>query len=52
MLETLPKALAQVQAGNNSKRLLNEIRGIVQSLYQSKQITKKLYNNITTSIKV
>ena len=29
MLETLPKALAQVQAGNNSKRLLNEIRGIV-----------------------
>ena len=29
MLKTLPKALAQVQAGNNSKRLLNEIRGIV-----------------------
>ena len=29
MLETLPKALAQVLAGNNSKRLLNEIRGIV-----------------------
>ena len=39
-------ALAQVKAGNNSERLLNEIRQIVCSLYQSKQITKKLYNNI------
>ena len=42
----LPIALAQVKAGNNSKRLLNEIRQIVYSLYQSKQITKKVHNNI------
>ena len=41
MLQRLPKALAQVKAGNNSERLLNEIRKIVYSLYQSKQITKK-----------
>ena len=46
MLQRLPIALAQVKAGNNSESLLNEIRQIVYSLYQSKQITKKVYNNI------
>ena len=50
MLERLPIALAQVKAGNNSEILLNEIRQIVYSLYQSKQITKKVYNNIIKSI--
>ena len=50
MLERLPIALAQVKAGNNSESLLNEIRQIAYSLYQSKQITKKVYNNIINSI--
>ena len=50
MLQRLPIALAQVKAGNNSENLLNEIRQIVYSLYQSKQITKKVYNNIIKSI--
>ena len=50
MLQRLPMALAQVKAGNNSESLLNEIRQIVYSLYQSKQITKKVYNNIIKSI--
>ena len=36
MLQRLPIALAQVKAGNNSGSLLNEIRQIVCSLYQSK----------------
>ena len=52
MLKRLPIALAQVKAGNNSESLLNEIRQIVYSLYQSKEITKKVYNNIINSIKV
>ena len=52
MLKRLPIALAQVKAGNNSERLLNEIRQIVYSLYRSKEITKKVYNNIINSIKV
>ena len=51
MLQRLPIALAQVKAGNNSENLLNEIRQIVYSLYQSKEITKKVYNNIIKSIK-
>ena len=41
MLQILQVSLAQVKAGNNSESLLNEIRQIVYSLYQSKQITKK-----------
>ena len=52
MLKRLPIALAQVKAGNNSESLLNEIRQIVYSLYRSKAITKKVYNNIINSIKV
>ena len=52
MLQRLLIALAQVKAGNNSESLLNEIRQIVYSLHQSKQITKKVYNYITKSINV
>ena len=36
MLQRLPVALAQIKAGNNSESLLNEVRQIVYSLYQSK----------------
>ena len=52
MLQRLPIALAQVKSGNNSESLLNEIRQIVYSLYQSKQITKKVSNNIIKSIDI
>ena len=50
MRQKLPIALAQVKAGNNSESLLDEIRQIVYFLYQSKHITKKIYNNIIKSI--
>ena len=50
MLKRLPIALAQIKAGNNSESLLNEIRQIAYSLYRSKEITKKVYNNIIKSI--
>ena len=50
MLQRLPIALAQVKAGNNSEGLLNEIRKIVYSLYQSNQINKKVCNSIIKSI--
>ena len=36
MLQILPKALAKVKAGNNSKSLLNDIRQIDYSLHTSK----------------
>ena len=55
MLQRLPIALAQVKAGNNSKRLLNEIRQIFYSLYQSKRHRKnhkEVCNNIIKSIQL
>ena len=50
MLQRLPIALAQVKAVNNSESLLKEITQIVYSLYQSKQITRSVYNKIIKSI--
>ena len=50
MLQRLPIALAQVKAGNNSKNLLNEMRQIIYSLYQAKEITEKVYNNLMKSL--
>ena len=50
ILQRLPIALAQVNAGNNSENLLNEIRQIIYSLYQAKEITKKVCNNLMKSL--
>ena len=50
ILQRLPIALAQVKAGNNSENLLNEVRQIIYSLYQSKEITKKVDNNLMKSL--
>ena len=52
MLQKLPIALALVRAGKNSENVLNETRQIVYSLYQSKEILKKVYNNIIKSIQL
>ena len=50
MLQSLPIALAQVKAGNTSQNLLNNIRKIMYSLCQEKEITKNVYNNIMNSV--
>ena len=50
MLQRLPISLTKIKAGNNSQSLLNEIRQIIYSLYQSKEITEKVCNNILKSI--
>ena len=52
MFERLAITLPQVKASNNSDNLVNEIRQIVCSLNQSKEITKKVYNNIIKSIQI
>ena len=52
MLQRSPIAFAQVKAGNNSENLLKEIIQIAYSLYQSKEITKKVYNNIIKLIQI
>ena len=50
-LNRLPILLAQIQAGNNSIKLKNEIRQILYSLYRSKVLTKTVYNNLIKSIR-
>ena len=52
MTQRLPIALAQVKAGNTFENLPNEIRHVIYSLYRAKEITKKVYSNVTNSIKL
>lgn len=52
MIQRLPTALAQVKSDNTLEDLLNEIRQIIYSLYQAKESTKTVYNNIMHSIKL
>ena len=51
MLNRLPILLAQIQAGNNSKSLKNELRQILYSLYRSKVLAKTVHNNLIKSIR-
>ena len=46
MLNGLPVALAQLNAENNSKKLKNEIRQLLYSLYRSKNMTKQIYKSL------
>ena len=50
MLNRLPIALAQLQAGNNSNKLKNEIRQLLYSLYRSKNITEQVYKSLIGTI--
>ena len=50
MLNCLPILLAQIQAGNNSKSLKNELRQILYLLYRPKVLTKTVYNNLIKAV--
>ena len=50
MLSRLPISLAQLEAGNNSNKLRNEIRQLLYSLYRSKNMTKQVCNNLIKHI--
>ena len=50
MLSRLSIALAQLQEGNNSNKLKNEIRQLLYSLYCSENMTKQVYNNLMNCI--
>ena len=50
MLKILPLFSAQLKAGNNSKRLKNEIRQFMYLLHRSKKLTKTIYNNSINTI--
>ena len=46
LITRLPILLAQKKAGHNSQKLNNEIRQIIYSLYQSKNMSKAVYNHL------
>ena len=50
ILRRLPVALAQLNAGNNSEKLKNEIRQLLYSLYRSKKLTKNIYKSLVDII--
>ena len=51
MLNRLPILLTQIHAGNNSIKLKNETRQILNSLYRSKALTKTVYIKLIKSIR-
>ena len=50
MLSRLQISLAQLNAGNNSEKLKNEIRQLLYSLYRSKKLTKNIYKSLVDII--
>ena len=46
MLSRLPISSAQLKAGNNSEKLINEIRKLLYSLYRSKKLTATIYKSL------
>ena len=51
MFNRLPILLAQIEAGNNSNKLKNEMRQILYSLCRSKALTKTVYNKLIKSLR-
>ena len=49
LLTRFPILLAQIKAGNNSYKLEKEIREILYLLYQHKEITNEVCNNLINS---
>ena len=52
MHSRLPISVAQLKVGNNSKKLKNEIRQILYSLYRSKKLIyrKQIYKSLIVNI--
>ena len=50
ILRRLSISLAQLEAGNNSEKLKNEIRQLLYSLYCSKKLSKIIYKHLISII--
>ena len=46
----LPIALSKIYTNNSSKELINNIKQLINNLYDTKQITKQVYNNLIKAI--
>ena len=41
-------SLSKIYSNNNSKELINDIKQLVKNLYKNKQITKQVYNTLSS----
>ena len=46
----LPIALSKIYTNNSSKELINNIKQLINYLYDNEQVTKQVYNNIIKAI--
>ena len=46
----LPIALSKIYTNNSSTKLINNIKQLINDLYDTKQITKQVYNNLIKAI--
>ena len=44
----LPVLLSKIYTNNSSKELINDIKQLVKNLYKNKQITKQVYNTLSS----
>ena len=48
-ISSLPILLSKIYTNNSSKELINDIKKLVKNLYKNKQITKQLYNTLSSN---
>ena len=47
-ISSLPVLLSKIYTSNSSKELINDIKKLVKNLYKNKQITKQVYNTLSS----
>ena len=47
-ISSLPVLLSKIYTNNSSKELINDIKKLVKNLYKNKQITKQVYNTLSS----
>ena len=47
-ISSLPIQLSEIYTNNSSKELINDIKQLVKNLYKIKQITKQVYNTLSS----
>ena len=49
-ISSLPILLSKIYTNNSSKELINDIKQLINNLYNNKQITKQVYNILNKAI--
>ena len=49
-ISSLPILLSKIHTNNSSKELINDIEQLINNLYDNKQITKQVHNNLNKAI--